>query len=78
MEAPQLAIHIPQARSPQQFHAASPHSARPRHPTKQEHPRKGQLAMSIEIDLVSGDEGWPRAKGLMEAVWPPAEMEKLS
>lgn len=30
--------------------------------------------MSIEIDIVSGDEGWPRAKGLLEAAWPPSEM----
>ncbi len=34
--------------------------------------------MSIEIELVSGDEGWPRAEGLLEAVWPSAEMAKLS
>lgn len=34
--------------------------------------------MSIEIELVSGNQGWPRAKGLLEAVWPPSEKEKLS
>jgi aminoglycoside 2'-N-acetyltransferase I len=34
--------------------------------------------MSIEIELVSGDEGWARAEGLLDAVWPPAEMAKLS
>jgi aminoglycoside 2'-N-acetyltransferase I len=34
--------------------------------------------MSIEIEIVSGDEGWPRAKGLLDAVWPPATMETLS
>ena len=34
--------------------------------------------MSIEIEIVSGDGGWPRAKGLLEAVWPPAGMAKLS
>jgi aminoglycoside 2'-N-acetyltransferase I len=27
--------------------------------------------MSIEIELVSGDEGWARAKPLLAAVWPP-------
>jgi aminoglycoside 2'-N-acetyltransferase I len=36
------------------------------------------LAVSIEIELVSGDEGWQRAEGLLEAVWPPAEMATLS
>ncbi len=34
--------------------------------------------MSIEIEVVSGSESWPRAKELLDAVWPPAEMEKLS
>lgn len=34
--------------------------------------------MSIEIELVSGGEGWPRAESLFEAVWPSAEMAKLS
>jgi len=34
--------------------------------------------MSIEIEIVSGDEGRPRAKELLDAVWPPAEMGKLS
>ena len=34
--------------------------------------------MSIEIEVVSGDGGWPRAEKLLDAVWPPAEMEKLS
>lgn len=34
--------------------------------------------MGIEIDLVSGDEGWPRAEGLLEAAWPAAESAKRS
>jgi aminoglycoside 2'-N-acetyltransferase I len=34
--------------------------------------------MSIEIEVVSGDEGWPRAEELLDAVWPPAEMARLS
>jgi aminoglycoside 2'-N-acetyltransferase I len=34
--------------------------------------------MSIEIELVSGHEGWSRAEGLLDAVWPPSEMDKLS
>ena len=34
--------------------------------------------MSIEIEIVSGDGGWPRAEKLLDAVWPPAEMAKLS
>ena len=34
--------------------------------------------MSIEIEVVSGDESWPRARELLDAVWPPAEMAKLS
>ena len=34
--------------------------------------------MSIEIEVVSGDEGRPRAEALFSAVWPPSEAEKLS
>ncbi len=34
--------------------------------------------MSIEIEIVSGDGGRPRAEKLLNAVWPPAEMAKLS
>jgi aminoglycoside 2'-N-acetyltransferase I len=34
--------------------------------------------VSIEIEIVSGDGGWPRAEKLLDAVWPPAEMAKLS
>lgn len=34
--------------------------------------------MSIEIEIVSGDEGRPRARELLDRVWPPAEMDKLS
>jgi aminoglycoside 2'-N-acetyltransferase I len=34
--------------------------------------------MSIEIEIVSGDGGWPRAEKLLDAVWPPSELEKLS
>jgi aminoglycoside 2'-N-acetyltransferase I len=34
--------------------------------------------MSIEIEVVSGDGGWPRAKKLLDEVWPPAEMDRLS
>jgi aminoglycoside 2'-N-acetyltransferase I len=34
--------------------------------------------MSIEIEVVSGDESWSRADELLDAVWPPAEVDKLS
>jgi aminoglycoside 2'-N-acetyltransferase I len=34
--------------------------------------------MSIEIEVVSGDESWSRAEELFETVWPQAEFEKLS
>jgi len=34
--------------------------------------------MSIEIEILNGDHSWPRAEGLLDAVWPRAEMEKLS
>ena len=34
--------------------------------------------MSIEIDVLNGDASWSRAKPLMQAVWPPHEVEKLS
>jgi aminoglycoside 2'-N-acetyltransferase I len=34
--------------------------------------------MSIEIEVVSGDGGWPRAEKLFDTVWPQAGMEKLS
>ena len=34
--------------------------------------------MSIEIEVVNGDHSWPLAEKLLDAVWPPAEMEKLS
>lgn len=34
--------------------------------------------MSIEIEVVSGDGGWPRAEPLLEAVWPEADKDKLS
>jgi aminoglycoside 2'-N-acetyltransferase I len=34
--------------------------------------------MSIEIEILNGDHSWPRAEGLLEAVWPAAEMAKLS
>jgi aminoglycoside 2'-N-acetyltransferase I len=34
--------------------------------------------VSIEIEVVSGDECWPRAERLLDVVWPQAEMAKLS
>jgi aminoglycoside 2'-N-acetyltransferase I len=34
--------------------------------------------MSIEIEVVSGDEGWPRAEALLDVVWPPAAMDTLA
>ena len=34
--------------------------------------------MSIEIEVVSGDEGWAQADELLAAVWPLAQMDKLS
>src|SRR6476659_9512522 len=34
--------------------------------------------MSIEIEILNGDESWPTAKPLFEAVWPPDVMQKLS
>ena len=27
--------------------------------------------MSIEIEIVTGDAGWPAAKPLLTAIWPP-------
>ena len=39
---------------------------------------KAEVAMSIEIDIVSGDAGWPLAKPLFDAVWPKAEVAALS
>ena len=33
--------------------------------------------MGIEIDILSGDESWPLAKPLFDAVWPPDVLEKL-
>ena len=34
--------------------------------------------MSIEIDVLNGDAGWPAAKPLFDAVWPPQVVEKLT
>ena len=34
--------------------------------------------MSIEIDVLNGDASWPRVKPLMDAVYPPELMEKVS
>lgn len=34
--------------------------------------------MSIEIDVVNGDAGWPRAEPVLNAAWPPAERASLS
>jgi aminoglycoside 2'-N-acetyltransferase I len=34
--------------------------------------------MSIEIEVVNGDQSWSRAETLFEQVWPQAEMDKLS
>jgi aminoglycoside 2'-N-acetyltransferase I len=34
--------------------------------------------MSIEIEVVNGDQSWPQAEVLFEQVWPQAEMEKLA
>jgi aminoglycoside 2'-N-acetyltransferase I len=36
-----------------------------------------ELEMSIEIDVLNGDESWPLAEPLLEAVWPPDVVEKL-
>jgi aminoglycoside 2'-N-acetyltransferase I len=33
--------------------------------------------MSIEIDVLNGDESWPTAEPLLKAVWPPDVVEKL-
>lgn len=33
--------------------------------------------MSIEIEVVSGSASWPQAKELLDAVWPPSEMDRL-
>ena len=33
--------------------------------------------MSIEIDVLNGDESWPLAEPLYNAVWPPEIVEKL-
>jgi predicted acetyltransferase len=34
--------------------------------------------VSIEIEVVSGEEGWAQAESLLDTVWPQAEMERLS
>ncbi len=34
--------------------------------------------MSIEIEVLNGNESWPLAEPLFEAVWPPHVREKLS
>ena len=34
--------------------------------------------MSVEIEIVSGDEAWPQAEELLDTVWPPAELAKRS
>ena len=34
--------------------------------------------MSIEIEILNGNESWPVAKPLLDVVWPKAEVEKLS
>src|SRR5258708_5827959 len=34
--------------------------------------------MSIEIDILNGDASWPTVKPLMDAVYPPHVVEKLS
>lgn len=33
--------------------------------------------MSIEIDVLNGNESWPTAEPLLKAVWPPDVIEKL-
>ena len=33
--------------------------------------------MSIEIEIVNGDQSWSRAEDLFETVWPRAEMKNL-
>ena len=33
--------------------------------------------MSIEIDILNGDESWPLAKPLFDAVWPPDVVARL-
>jgi aminoglycoside 2'-N-acetyltransferase I len=40
--------------------------------------RQQAAVMSIEIEVVSGEESWPRAEEMLDTVWPPAEMDKLS
>jgi aminoglycoside 2'-N-acetyltransferase I len=34
--------------------------------------------MSIEIEILNGDHSWAQAEGLLDAVWPPDQMEELS
>ena len=34
--------------------------------------------MSIEIDVLNGDASWPRAKPLLDAVWPPERRGKTA
>ena len=33
--------------------------------------------MSIEIDVLNGNESWPMAQPLFNAVWPPEVVAKL-
>lgn len=34
--------------------------------------------MSIEIEILNGDQSWSRAEALFETVWPQAEMQNLA
>lgn len=33
--------------------------------------------MNIEINVLNGETGWPLAKPLFDAIWPPQVVEKL-
>src|SRR3989440_12351356 len=40
-------------------------------------PARASLEMSIEIDVLDGNQSWPIAKPLFNAVWPPEIVAKL-
>jgi aminoglycoside 2'-N-acetyltransferase I len=40
--------------------------------------RQQAAVMSIEIEIVNGGQSGPRAEELLDTVWPPAEMARLS
>src|SRR5664279_3199046 len=72
--APDVARHLPQGaykksrNNPMQ--SRMPHIAR--------RAQQARTDMSIEIEVLNGDESWPMVEPLLGAVWPPHVVEKLA